>query len=149
MLVDRLDELADRGVVGFKAFMCPTGIDDFRAADDDTLHAGMARAARLGLPVAVHAESAELTTRLAAEAVSAGRTSMRDYLASRPVAAEPEAIEVLSLHRLSPFVGRPLRGRIERTILRGSTVCLGGDMVASPGGRMVRPRFGLSTEARS
>ncbi len=64
--VDRLDELADRGVVGFKAFMCPTGMDDFGAADDDTLHAGMARAARLGLPVAVHAESAELTSRLAA-----------------------------------------------------------------------------------
>ena len=43
--VDRLDELADRGVVGFKAFMCPTGIDDFAMADDETLHAGMARAA--------------------------------------------------------------------------------------------------------
>ena len=70
--VDRLDELAERGVVGFKAFMCPTGVDDFAMADDETLHAGMARAARLGLPVAVHAESAELTTRLAAEAVRAG-----------------------------------------------------------------------------
>jgi len=90
--VDRLDELADRGVVGFKAFMCETGMDDFIAADDDTLHAGMGRAARLGLPVAVHAESAGLTTRLAARAVSKGRTSMRDYLASRPVAAELEAI---------------------------------------------------------
>ena len=43
--VDRLDELADRGVVGFKAFMCPSGMDDFPAADDETLRAGMARAA--------------------------------------------------------------------------------------------------------
>ena len=76
--VDRLDELADRGVIGFKAFMCPSGIDDFPAADDETLHAGMARAARLGLPVAVHAESAELTARLAAEAVAA-----REDLAAR------------------------------------------------------------------
>jgi allantoinase len=42
--------------------------------------------------VAVHAESAELTTRLAAEAVREGRTSMRDYVASRPVVAELEAI---------------------------------------------------------
>lgn len=89
---DRLDELAERGVVGFKAFMCPTGMDDFPAADDGTLREGMKRAAALGLPVAVHAESAELTTRLAAQAVSEGRTSMRDYLASRPVAAELEAI---------------------------------------------------------
>ena len=56
---DRLDELAERGVVGFKAFMCETGIDDFAMADDETLHAGMARAARLGLPVAVHAEDEE------------------------------------------------------------------------------------------
>ncbi len=73
--------------------MCHTGMDDFQAADDDTLHAGMARAAHLGLPVAVHAESAELTSRLAARAVSEGRTTMRDYLASRPVVAELEAIE--------------------------------------------------------
>ena len=91
--VDRLDELAERGVVGFKAFMCPSGMDDFPAADDDTLHAGMERAARLGLPVAVHAENAELTTRLAGQAVREGRTSLRDFLASRPVVAELEAIE--------------------------------------------------------
>ena len=90
--VDRLDELADRGVVGFKAFMCPSGMDDFPAADDDTLHAGMVRAARLGMPVAVHAESAELTTRLAAQAVAEGRTTLRDYLVSRPVEAELEAV---------------------------------------------------------
>jgi len=325
--VDRLDELAERGVVGFKAFMCPTGIDDFEMADDETLLAGMARAARLRLPVAVHAESAELTTRLAAQALREGRTTLRDYLASRPVVAELQAIEravvmaeltgcslhvvhvstgtavhlvaaarargvdvtcetcphylaldeedavelglvakcspplrprhhvedlwrtvvagevalvasdhspgppelkqgddafaawggiagcqtllrvlltegpprglpleavaalsaaaparrfrlagkgslapgadadltlvdmgieaalgsgeLLSRHRQSPLVGRPLRGRVGRTILRGSTVCLGGDMVASPGGRLVRPDPGLSTEARS
>ena len=36
--------------------MCDSGIDDFPAADDDVLGAGMARAAALGLPVAVHAE---------------------------------------------------------------------------------------------
>src|SRR5215218_9649861 len=54
--LDRLDELAERGAVGFKAFMCDTGIEDFAAADDDVLGAGMERAAALGLPVAVHAE---------------------------------------------------------------------------------------------
>lgn len=90
---DRLDELAERGVVGLKAFMCPSGIDDFPAADDDTLHAGMARAARLGLPVAVHAEDAGLTTARARRAVSKGRVSMRDFVASRPVVAETRAIE--------------------------------------------------------
>jgi allantoinase len=91
--VDRLEELAERGVVGFKAFMCPSGIDDFEAADDETLLAGMREAARLGLPVAVHAESDAITSSLAALAVSEGRTTMRDFLSSRPIEAELEAIE--------------------------------------------------------
>jgi allantoinase len=84
--LDRLDELAARGVVGFKAFMCDSGIADFPAVDDDALGAGMARAAALGLPVAVHAE------RPSALRPPAG-TGWRDFVASRPVAAELEAIE--------------------------------------------------------
>ena len=120
--VDRLDELADRGVIGFKAFMCPSGIDDFPAADDETLRAGMARAATLGLPVAVHAESAELTARLAAEAVAEGRTSLRDYLHSRPVEAELEAVAraiaiaeetACSLHVVHLSSGRAVRLVVE------------------------------------
>jgi len=90
--VDRLEELWARGVVGFKAFMCASGIDDFARADDETLYAGMREAARLGAPVAVHAENEEITSGLAAEARAAGRTGVRDYLASRPVVAETEAI---------------------------------------------------------
>lgn len=90
--VDALDELADRGVVGFKAFMSDSGIDDFEAADDLTLYEGMERAARLGLPVAVHAENRGITAALAARAVAAGRTGMRDWARSRPAVAETEAI---------------------------------------------------------
>ena len=89
---DRLDELAARGVVGFKAFMSASGVQEFEAADDLTLLEGMARAASLGLPVAVHAESEELTSRLARRAVAERRVGVRDYLASRPVLAELEAI---------------------------------------------------------
>ncbi|HWH92887.1 MAG TPA: allantoinase AllB [Baekduia sp.] len=90
--LDRLDELADAGAVGFKAFMSASGVAEFEACDDLTLVEGMARASQLGLPVAVHAESDVLTSRLAARAVAAGRVQMRDYLASRPVLAELEAI---------------------------------------------------------
>jgi allantoinase len=90
--VDRLDELASRGVVGFKAFMSHGGLDDFPPADDLTLYEGMTRAAALGLPVAVHAESDAITAGLAARARAAGRTGVRDYLASRPIVAETEAI---------------------------------------------------------
>ena len=68
--------------------MADSGIEEFAAADDVTLHAGMARAARLGLPVAVHAESQELIARATAAARAAGPAAMRDYLASRPIEAE-------------------------------------------------------------
>ena len=87
-----LDELAACGAIGFKAFMSRTGTPDFPAADDLTLYEGMARAAQLGRLVAVHAESDTLTGMLAQRAIAEGRTSMRDYLTSRPVVAELEAI---------------------------------------------------------
>jgi allantoinase len=90
--LDELAGLAERGVVGFKAFMSGSGIDDFEAADDLTLYEGMARAAQLGLPVLVHAENDAITAALAARALAAGRTEMRDWLDSRPVVAETEAI---------------------------------------------------------
>lgn len=90
--LDCLDELAERGVIGFKAFMSNSGIDDFRAVDDDILGAGMQRAAQLGRIVAVHAEDEKTTSQLAAQALAAGRTGIRDYLNSRPVVAELDAI---------------------------------------------------------
>ena len=39
---DQLEDLAERGVVGFKAFMSNSGIDEFAHADDVTLYEGMA-----------------------------------------------------------------------------------------------------------
>jgi allantoinase len=84
--LDRLDELADRGAVGFKAFMCDSGIEDFPAVDDDALGAGMERAAALGLPVAVHAESP-------GSLLAPAGPTWRDWVASRPVEAELRAIE--------------------------------------------------------
>ena len=90
--VDEMDELAARGVVGFKAFMCSSGIDDFTAVDDLTLYEGMCRAASLGLPVAVHAESEAITSGLAQRARAAGQTGIRDFIASRPPVAELQAV---------------------------------------------------------
>ena len=90
--LDHLEELAERGVSGFKAFMATSGTLDFRPADDLTLYEGMAKAAGLGLPVLVHAENKTITDSLAERAVGTLRTTMRDYLDSRPVVAELEAI---------------------------------------------------------
>jgi allantoinase len=82
---ERMEELAERGVVGFKAFMADSGIADFARADDATLYDGMAEAARLGLLVAVHAENDALTARRRGPGA-------RDWLDSRPLVAELEAI---------------------------------------------------------
>jgi allantoinase len=91
--LEHLDELAERGVIGFKAFMSNSGIDDFLAVDDLTLYEGMTRAAQLRKIVALHAENDQITAGLALRARAQGRTGIRDYLASRPVIAELEAIE--------------------------------------------------------
>ncbi len=91
--LERLEELAACGVIGLKAFMSNSGIDDFQAVDDMTLYEGMQRAAQLGLIVAVHAENDQITAALAHRAQEQGRTGVRDYLASRPIVAELEAIE--------------------------------------------------------
>ena len=62
-------------------------------ADDATLLEGMRRACDLEQIVAVHAENEAITSRLARRAVAEGRLSAADYLASRPVIAELEAIQ--------------------------------------------------------
>lgn len=89
---DNLEELAACGVVGFKAFMCDSGIADFLSVDHHTLREGMKRIAKLGKIVAVHAESEAITRELTQQAVAAGQTTLRDYLESRPIRAELEAI---------------------------------------------------------
>jgi len=94
---EALAELAACGVVGFKAFMSDSGLPEFPRADDVTLHEGLREAARLGLPVSVHAESEEMTKTLARRAAAEGRTGIRDYLDSRPVLEEVEAIQRATL----------------------------------------------------
>jgi len=95
--VSEMAELADRGVVGFKAFLCDSGLPEFPRADDLTLFEGLREAARLGLPVAVHAESQELTQGLTRGIRPEQRGSVRAFLASRPVLAEIEAIQRATL----------------------------------------------------
>jgi allantoinase len=88
---DALAGMAEGGAIGFKAFMADSGLPEFPRSDDRALYEGMREAARLGLPVAVHAENDELV-----RARGAG-SSVRDYLDSRPVIAEVEAIQRATL----------------------------------------------------
>ena len=85
--LNQIEGLVERGVMGFKAFMCPSGIDEFPACDKQTLREGMMRIAELGSILLVHAEDqTELRE-------PRGRTA-RDFVASRPARAELAAITV-------------------------------------------------------
>jgi allantoinase len=50
------------------------------------------------------------------------------------------AADLFYRHPHSPYVGRTLRGRIVRTLVRGSTVFLDGKIVSGPIGRLVKPQ---------
>lgn len=90
--IGNLRELYDNGVVGFKAFMSPSGIDEFQHADDETLYKGMMEISKFPSLLAVHAESTVITTQLAEEFQGKGRTSARDFVDSRPILSEIEAV---------------------------------------------------------
>jgi allantoinase len=83
--LDQLEPLFRRGVMGFKAFMCPSGIDEFPASDLTTLREGMKRIAALGSILLVHAEDP-------ARLLEPRGTGARDFGLSRPPEAEWSAI---------------------------------------------------------
>jgi allantoinase len=89
---DRIEPLADAGVLGFKAFLCHSGIDDFPAVTEADLRAAMPILARRGLPLLAHAELVPPTS------APMDATDPRRYaawLASRPASFEVEAIRLL------------------------------------------------------
>ena len=88
-----LAELAQSGVIGFKAFLSATGNAEFERVDDVTLLKGMREIASLGKVLALHAESEAMTSWLKREKERAGLVSADDYLATRPVLAEVEAVQ--------------------------------------------------------
>ena len=86
--LDQVQPLVERGAMGFKAFMCPSGIDEFPACGEETLRDGMERIAGLGSVLLVHAESPAALTE------PRGPTA-EDFIASRPPRAEIEAIDMV------------------------------------------------------
>ena len=83
--------MRDAGAIGFKAFMCDSGVEEFPVSDASTLRAGMKRAASLGMLVAVHAEDERMARQRTAEQHALG-TDVRTWLKSRPVELELAAI---------------------------------------------------------
>lgn len=88
-----LEALAESGVIGFKAFLSTTGNKEFEAVDDISLLNGMKIIAKLNKVLALHAESAAITNWLKEEKEKEGKSSADDYLETRPIIAEVEAVE--------------------------------------------------------
>lgn len=91
-----IEELDVGGVAAYKCFMATCGdrsIDgDFMNVDDYSLYEGMRQVAETGKVLAIHAENAAITDRLGEIAYKAGKTTLKDYVATRPVFTEVEPI---------------------------------------------------------
>ncbi|MET8223989.1 allantoinase AllB [Streptomyces sp. NPDC005301] len=86
--VKDLRPLHDAGVFGFKAFLSPSGVDEFPELDQEQLAQSLAEIAGFGGLLIVHAEDPH---HLAAAPQKGGR-KYADFLASRPRDAEDTAI---------------------------------------------------------
>lgn len=84
--------LADAGVLGFKAFLTHSGIDEFPNADEQTLRRAYETLAGRGLPILAHCE---LTAGDYSEALRLRPKNYAAYLASRPKSWEKEAVKLM------------------------------------------------------
>ncbi|MFI9590765.1 allantoinase AllB [Nonomuraea sp. NPDC052265] len=80
-----LRPLHERGVLGFKCFMSPSGVEEFPPLATAELRAVLAEVAGFGGLVVVHAEDPELLA-------EPGGPTYREFLESRPGAAERSAV---------------------------------------------------------
>jgi allantoinase len=85
-----LASMFEAGVVGFKCFLVPSGVDEFAHVTDEDLRLAMPELTRLGALLIVHAELPE-----SIKSHSIHPTSYHDFLASRPRVAENDAIELM------------------------------------------------------
>ncbi len=86
---DQISGMLDAGVLGIKAFLCHSGIDDFPNVGERELRDVMPLLAARGVPLLAHAEIATPV----AEMQNPRRYA--DYLISRPPSFEREAIAML------------------------------------------------------
>jgi len=91
--IAELEKLAQCGVIGFKAFMSNSGIDDFQSADDRTLLKAMKKIADLHSILAVHAESDTITEFLSEEINSLSDNTALAFSNARPIFSEIEAVQ--------------------------------------------------------
>lgn len=94
--LDKLKELADAGVLAFKCFLSDITSDvpgDFIHVDDYSLYKGMQKLAELDQLLCIHAENPSVTSGITKEMIREGRTSAIDYVDSRPIFTEVDAVQ--------------------------------------------------------
>lgn len=91
-----LEGLVLEGARGFKCFMCHSGVDEFPGVVESDMRPAMLELKRLGRPLLVHAEVEGPIDAVASEIAKKDPRAYFTYLASRPQAAEAEAISIAS-----------------------------------------------------
>jgi allantoinase len=90
-----LGDLAREGVCAFKCFLVPSGVPEFHHVTQPDLREALPILAELGLPLMVHAELPEVIEAATLEAAAGDPVKYATYLASRPPAAEHEAVALV------------------------------------------------------
>jgi allantoinase len=89
--VDSLEPLARAGVLGFKCFLCPSGVDEFEHVTEKDLRAALPVLSRLRLPLLAHAEVPALLN----DGAAGDPRRYATWLESRPPTSEHAAIDLL------------------------------------------------------
>lgn len=84
-----IEYLADAGVLGFKAFLSPSGIQEFPNVSETHLRKVLPILSKIGIPILVHAELENGTT------ISENHKSYKSFQDSRPKSWENNAIKLL------------------------------------------------------
>lgn len=87
-----IEGMVAAGVPGFKAFMVPSGVEEFPPLDSDQLLMGMRALAAAGVPMLLHAEDPRLILDFDGEP-----RIYDNYLSTRPTTSESVAIESAGL----------------------------------------------------
>jgi allantoinase len=87
-----LAPMLEAGVVGFKCFLVPSGVDEFQHVTEDDLREAMPELTRLGALLIVHAE---LPGPIDSCSSTGSNADYQTFLDSRPRAAENEAVELM------------------------------------------------------
>jgi allantoinase len=90
-----LGPLAEAGVLAFKCFLVPSGVPEFEHVTEPDLEMAFPHVAATGLPLMVHAELPAPIEAATLEAAAGDPTVYATYRASRPPAAEHEAVALM------------------------------------------------------